>query len=130
MSSVPEVPMFVEEWFKRNRDGLESNLHSLPINMEDEYDENDLFYTWFADKKNKPAETLIRMKLEGYKVVDRFSYGTKNNGLHYVWANEKDELVAEFKFKHYAQTTASLLNLDGKGSNRSITIEEDPPAWF
>lgn len=63
----PVVPQFVAEWYEKNKDGLEWNLYSLCVDFYKRELQDDLF-DWFKYGDNKPIETLVKMKLFGYKV--------------------------------------------------------------
>lgn len=60
------VPQFVAEWFEKNKDNLDDAIFGYIVFWE-ERDTNSELHQWFAKSKNKPIETLIRMK-DGYEV--------------------------------------------------------------
>lgn len=62
----PVIPNFVAEWFEENKDNLDDAIFGYIIFWE-ERDTNSELYQWFAKSKNKPIETLVRMK-DGYEV--------------------------------------------------------------
>lgn len=61
-----EVPQFVADWFENAKGNLEFVIWQY-ISDWRENEQND-FWFWFSEDENKPTETLIRMKLEGYTV--------------------------------------------------------------
>lgn len=62
----PVIPNFVAEWFEENKDNLDNAIFGYIVFWE-ERDTNSELYQWFAKSKNKPIETLVRMK-DGYEV--------------------------------------------------------------
>lgn len=62
----PVIPNFVAEWFEENKDNLDNAIFGYIVFWE-ERDTNSELYQWFAESKNKPIETLVRMK-DGYEV--------------------------------------------------------------
>lgn len=62
----PVVPQFVAEWFEENKDVLDNAIFGYLVFWEERDISSDL-YQWFAKSKNKPIETLVRMK-NGYEV--------------------------------------------------------------
>lgn len=63
----PIVPQFVADWYEDNEDGFEFNLYALCLDFNNCEVDKELS-DWFCDKHNKPIETLVKMKLYGYKV--------------------------------------------------------------
>lgn len=62
----PVVPKFVAEWFEENKDNLDNTIFGYLVFWE-ERDTSSELYQWFAKSKNKPIETIVRMK-DGYEV--------------------------------------------------------------
>ena len=62
----PIVPQFVADWFEENKDNLDNAIFGYLVFWE-ERDTDSVLYQWFAKSKNKPIETLVRMK-DGYEV--------------------------------------------------------------
>ena len=71
----PVIPNFVAEWFEENKDNLDDAIFGYIIFWE-ERDTNSELYQWFAKSKNKPIETLVRMK-DGYEVEKEPLYHVK-----------------------------------------------------
>lgn len=61
-----KVPQIVADWFESAKGNLEFEIWQY-ISDWRENEQND-FWFWFSEDRNKPTETLIRMKLEGYTV--------------------------------------------------------------
>lgn len=77
----PIVPQFVADWFEENKDNLDNAIFGYLVFWE-ERDTDSVLYQWFAKSKNKPIETLVRMK-DGYEV--------EKEPLYYVdFINEDD----------------------------------------
>ena len=74
-----EVPQFVADWFDINQDDIDGNINALTKNigrkLKIEWSEMD---RWFMYSPNKPIETLIRMKLDGYTVEKEKKYILKH----------------------------------------------------
>lgn len=64
----PVVPKFVAEWFEENKDDLDTAIFGYLVFWE-ERDTDSVLHQWFDKSKNKPIETLIRMK-DGYEVEE------------------------------------------------------------
>ena len=62
----PVVPKFVAEWFEENKDDLDTAIFGYLVLWEERYTDS-VLYQWFDKSKNKPIETLVRMK-DGYEV--------------------------------------------------------------
>ncbi len=62
----PVVPKFVAEWFEDNKHDLDNAIFGYIVFWE-ERDTESVLYQWFAKSKNKPIETIFRMK-DGYEV--------------------------------------------------------------
>ncbi|HHK0761670.1 TPA: DUF1642 domain-containing protein [Enterococcus hirae] len=64
----PVVPKFVAEWFEDNKDALDLAIFMAIRELDDEeWPHKTDFENWLDVAKNKPIETLIRMK-DGYEV--------------------------------------------------------------
>ena len=65
----PVVPQFVADWYEENKDYFEWNLYNLCVQFNfDESELNSDVAEWFGHSKNKPFETLVKMKLYGYEI--------------------------------------------------------------
>ncbi|HAQ1372618.1 TPA: DUF1642 domain-containing protein [Enterococcus faecium Ef_aus0063] len=84
-SQKPVVPKFVAEWFEENKDDLDTAIFGYLVFWE-ERDTDSVLYQWFDKSKNKPIETLVRMK-DGYEVEKEPLYYVK---LPVVYLNHLD----------------------------------------
>lgn len=71
----PVVPQFVADWYEDNKDNFVYSVQCLCVHCPDQVRQID---TWFDDDSNKPIETLVKMKLFGYKVEKEKLYRAKN----------------------------------------------------
>lgn len=72
---TPEVPQFVADWYEEHKDNLEYNIWDwMKYNLEPKKRENVIFSQWLGKTVNNPVETLIKMKLFGYKVKKEKKY--------------------------------------------------------
>lgn len=62
-----EVDQFIADWYETYRDNLEYSLWKW-MRYEPNRENNKEFYLWLNDDSNNPVETLVKMKLYGYKV--------------------------------------------------------------
>ena len=81
----PVVPKFVAEWFEENKDDLDTAIFGYLVFWQERYTDS-VLYQWFDKSKNKPIETLIRMK-DGYEVEKEPLYYVK---LPVVYFNHLD----------------------------------------
>ena len=97
----PVVPKFVAEWFEENKDDLDTAIFGYLVFWKERYTDS-VLYQWFDKSKNKPIETLIRMK-DGYEVEKEPLYYVR---LPYeVWDEEAAELKTEYLYLHYEITS-------------------------
>ena len=61
----PVVPQFVADFYESIKDDFEDGVYDLCVQFNNG---NDELSWWFAGGKNKPIETLVKMKLYGYEV--------------------------------------------------------------
>lgn len=99
----PVVPKFVAEWFEENRHALDLAIFIAIRGLdEEEWPHKTDFENWLDVSKNKPIETLIRMK-DGYEV--------EKEPLYYVrlpyefWDEEAAELKTEYVYLHHEITS-------------------------
>lgn len=72
---TPEVPQFVADWYEEHKDNLEYNIWDwMKYNLEPKKRENVIFSQWLGKTVNNPVETLIKIKLFGYKVKKEKKY--------------------------------------------------------
>lgn len=62
-----EVDQFIADWYETYKDNLEYSLWEW-MRHEPNREKNKEFYLWLNDASNNPVETLVKMKLFGYKV--------------------------------------------------------------
>lgn len=65
----PIVPQFVADWYEDNKDEFEDNVYEFCVMfyMSDNKPSKEL-QRWFDCPGTKPIESLVKMKLYGYKV--------------------------------------------------------------
>ncbi|MDB7361272.1 DUF1642 domain-containing protein [Enterococcus faecium] len=99
----PVVPKFVAEWFEDNKHALDLAIFIAIRGLdEEEWPHKTDFENWLDVSKNKPIETLIRMK-DGYEVEKEPLYYVR---LPYeVWDEEAAELKTEYLYLHYEITS-------------------------
>lgn len=72
---TPEVPEYVADWYEEHKDNLEYSIWDwMKYNLEPKKRENVIFSQWLRKTANNPVETLIKMKLFGYKVKKEKKY--------------------------------------------------------
>lgn len=133
------VPQFVSDWFDINQDGIDGNIKALTRNIDRklkiEWSEMD---GWFMYSPNKPIETLISMKLDGYTVEKEKKYILKHIDLSEQYKNEslylahgnyrklqharysKDVDMSKVEQCHFTQSEIDKLNV---GSYEQIPVE-------
>ena len=72
------VDQFVANWFEKNKEDFEYKLWEW-FNYESAEGKrkNEQFYMWLNNCANNPVETLVKMKLYGYKVKEEIKYNVK-----------------------------------------------------
>lgn len=72
------VDKFIADWYEKHKDCLDYYIWEWNrLNCVKETEEGRKFYLWFNDASNKPVETLVKMKLYGYKVKEEIKYNVK-----------------------------------------------------
>lgn len=71
------VDQFIADWFEKYKGNLEYNIWAWMRCLEREEGVNKQFYLWLNNCNNKPVETLVKMKLYGYKVKEEIKYSVK-----------------------------------------------------
>ena len=71
------VDQFIADWFEKYKGNLEYNIWAWMRCIERGEGVNKQFYLWLNNCNNKPVETLVKMKLYGYKVKEEFKYNVK-----------------------------------------------------
>ena len=119
----PVVPQFVADWFEDNKEVLDLAIFMAIRELDDEeWLHKTDFENWLDAAKNKPIETLIRMK-DGYEVEKEPVWAIRNadgnyltrcslwgkDGVNYRFeCNPLDKLL--FTDKAMADATALLVN--------------------
>ncbi len=77
------VDQFIADWYEKYKDDFEYRLwewfNHRSIN---DATENSEFYMWLNNSFNNPVETLVKMKLFGYKVKKEKLYFVKVKGVY------------------------------------------------
>lgn len=74
----PCVDKFIADWYEKHEGCLDYYIWKWNrLNCVGEAEEGRKFYLWLNDASNKPVETLIKMKLFGYKVIQEIKYKVK-----------------------------------------------------
>lgn len=72
------VDKFIADWYEKHKDCLDYYIWEWNrLNCVKETEEGRKFYLWLNDASNKPVETLVKMKLYGYKVKEGIKYNVK-----------------------------------------------------
>ena len=106
---TPEVPEYVADWYEEHKDNLEYNIWDwMKYNLEPKKRENVIFSQWLSKTVNNPVETLIKMKLYGYKVKKEKKYIIKLKNVQKSSESFKFDRVIEkwyFGFNQESSTT-------------------------
>lgn len=87
------VPKFVAEWFEDVKNNLEISIFYECVRaMEICKEDRNEFHQWFANSKNNPIETLIRMK-DGYEVEKEPLYRVKLGEGYFVEYHGRGALI-------------------------------------
>lgn len=87
----PVVPKFVAEWFEDNKHALDLTIFIAIRGLNDEeWPHKTDFENWLDVSKNKPIETLIRMK-DGYEVEKEPLYYIKLPSTYNTFLVESDD---------------------------------------
>ena len=79
---IPEVPQYVIDWYEENKDDFEYNLWEwFNYDSDKGNRKNKEFYLWLNSCLNEPVETLVKMKLFGYKLKEEKKYSVKIKGV-------------------------------------------------
>lgn len=72
------VDKFIADWYEKHKDCLDYYIWEWNrLNCVKETEEGRKFHLWLNDASNKPVETLVKMKLYGYKVKEEIKYNVK-----------------------------------------------------
>lgn len=93
----PVVPQYVADWYEDNKNFFEYSVYGLSVELYEEASNDDL-HKWFSNNKNKPIETLVKMKLFGYEVEKEKLYTVElpdpNGGGHVILCKNGDGTVS------------------------------------
>lgn len=119
----PVVPKFVAEWFEDNKHALDLTIFIAIRGLNDEeWPHKTDFENWLDVSKNKPIETLIRMK-DGYEVEKEPLYYVR---LPYeVWDEGAAELKTEYLYLHYEITSDETRIFPTKEPRKSFVAKLD-----
>lgn len=127
----PVVPKFVAEWFEENKDNLDNAIFGYLVFWE-ERDTSRELYQWFAKSKNKPIETLVRMK-DGYEVEKEPLYSVIIAGEYLVkeisCSNEvklvSTAYLPQYLAHHYQLTEKQIKEIDERYWPFAVPVEEE-----
>ena len=71
------VDKFIADWYDKYEYNLEYKIWEWLRSPERGEGINKQFYLWLNNCDNKPVETLVKMKLFGYKVKEEIKYNVK-----------------------------------------------------
>nr|DAN18174.1 MAG TPA: Protein of unknown function (DUF1642) [Caudoviricetes sp.] len=71
------VDKFIADWYDKYEYNLEYKIWEWLRCPEKGEGRNKQFYLWLNNCDNKPVETLVKMKLYGYKVKEEIKYNVK-----------------------------------------------------
>lgn len=72
------VDQFVADWYEKYKEDFEYKLWEwINYGAAEGKRKNEQFYMWLNDCTNKPMETLVKMKMYGYKVKEEIKYNVK-----------------------------------------------------
>lgn len=71
------VDKFIADWYDKYKYNLEYKIWEWLRCPERGEGRNKQFYLWLNNCDNKPVETLVKMKLYGYKVKEEIKYNVK-----------------------------------------------------
>lgn len=115
---IPEVPIFVADWYEDNKDQLEYNIwYWFKHKSKENSEENIEFYQWLNNCTENTMETLIKMKIFGYSIKEEKKYRVMMKGL------DKDESYLKYNIKHnfwYLGTSETYKNTRVKHTIKDI----------
>lgn len=76
-----EVDQFIADWYETYKDNLEYSIWEWMVHKPNR-EKNKEFYLWLNNASNNPEETLVKMKLFGYKVKNVKRYLVKIKGVN------------------------------------------------
>lgn len=72
------VDQFIADWYEAYKNNFEYKLWEwFNYDSDEGFRKNKKFYSWLNNCTNNPVETLVKMKLFGYKVKEDIKYNVK-----------------------------------------------------
>ena len=106
----PVVPRYVADFYESIEDDFEGGVYELCTQFyEDEAQLSDALHDWFVSSKNKPIETLVKMRLYGYERRE-YKVALKSNGFYLGIHQEDGQMKTVFTRNELAEY--GLNNLD------------------
>ena len=103
------VDQFIADWYEKYKDDFEYGLWEW-MRYEHYREKNKKFYLWLNDASNNPVETLIKMKLFGYKVKGEKKYIIKLKNVQKGSESFKfDKVIEKWYFGFNQESSTSRL---------------------
>lgn len=128
----PVVDSFVAEWFEDNKDALDLAIFMAIRELDDEeWPHKTDFENWLDVAKNKPIETLIRMK-DGYEVKKKPLYEVIVGDLYLIkkFTDRNDiSFVNKFELRWWEKSAYQLIEPEIKAIDErywafAVPVEE------
>ena len=129
----PVVPKFVAEWFEASKHALDLAIFIAIRGLDDEeWPHKTDFENWLDVSKNKPTETLVRMK-DGYEVEKEPLYSVIIAGDYLVkeisCSNEvkliSTAYLPQYLAHHYQLTEKQIKEIDERYWPFAVPVEEE-----
>lgn len=103
----PVVPQFVADWYEGHKCTLEWTLRQLGLDMMNGVFDDTEMKGWLNDSKNKPFETIVKMKLFDYEVEKEKFYTAKlkSTGEYLHYDQDDNKFHHTFAFDSVAKRT-------------------------
>ena len=99
----PAVPRYVADFYESIKDDFEGGVYELCTQFyEDEAQLSDELHDWFVSSKNKPIETLVKMRLYGYERRE-YKVALKSNGFYLGIHQEDGQMKTVFTRNELAE---------------------------
>ena len=99
----PAVPRYVADFYESIKDDFEGGVYELCTQFyEDEAQLSDELHDWFVSSKNKPIETLVKMRLYGYERRE-YKVVLKSNGFYLGIHQEDGQMKTVFTRNELAE---------------------------
>lgn len=120
---IPEVPQYVIDWYKENKDNLDYNLWNYIMDWEDT--EEDSFKRWVNNSKDA-FQTIINMHQFGYKIKEEKKYLVKLiHGGQYLYTDHSGETYfTAFNYSSYTKEELEAGGFGGVFGNPMFEVEE------